>query len=60
MVWLFSDGAPGDGTAAATDGIARERSILEEFERGSAGDGVAKLATPVCITESGKLMDLGW
>ena len=57
---VFLDGAPaGDGTATATDEVAGERSIPEEFESGTVGDGVAELVTPVCIIESGKLMDLG-
>ena len=57
---FFSDGAPCDGTATATDEVAGERSILEEFERGTVGDGVSKLATPVRIKENWRLMDLRW
>ena len=55
---VLLDGVPGNGTVAATDEVAKEGSVLEEFERGTVGDGVAKLATQVCITESCKLMDI--
>ena len=57
---LLSDGALGDGSTTVIDEVAGERSILEEFDRGTVGDGVAKLATPVCITESCRLMDFRW
>jgi len=56
---IFSDGVPGNGTAA-TDEVAGERLVLEEFDRGTIGASVTNLSTPVCITESFKLMDLGW
>ena len=55
---VFLDGVPGNGTVVAIDEVAKERSVLEEFERGNVGDGVAKLATQVCITENCKLMDI--
>ena len=55
---ILSNDAPGDGTAASTDEVARERPKFEEFERGSVRNRVAKLTTPVCIAEGSELMDL--
>ena len=57
---VLSNGAPGDGTAASTDEVAREGPKFEEFERGSVRIRVAELTTPVRITEGGELMDLRW
>ena len=57
---VLSDGALGNRPATATDEVAGERSIVEEFKRGTVGDGISKLATPVRTTEIWKLMDLRW
>ena len=48
---------PCDGTIAAADEESGERPILKKIKRGTVGDCVAELATPVSVAECGKLMD---
>ena len=57
---ILSDGALGDGTTASTDEVAQEGPKFEEFKRVSVRNRVSELITPVCIVESGELMDLQW
>ena len=56
---FVADGFPSDGAAGAADDKARQGAEFEHFKGSALLDGVAKLATPACITEGGEVRAIG-